>query len=118
MRAIVTGTRDACPALLTGQPVTALLEDIVTSNLARVARNYEWIHVSLGLFGNLLFVAGSCMFLSEQLKTGALWLFVAGSTLMLTGALGNAVIKLWRVEEGEKDAPPPVRRLGHALDAS
>jgi hypothetical protein len=36
----------------------------------------------------------------SHLHTLAVWLFVIGSSLMLIGALGSGLKKLWQVEEG------------------
>jgi hypothetical protein len=48
----------------------------------------------------VLFVAGSVLFFERfsQLHTLAVWLFVAGSSLMLVGALGSGLKKLWQAE--------------------
>ncbi|MUV57339.1 YrhK family protein [Halogeometricum sp. CBA1124] len=54
---------------------------------------YEWIHTTLGILGNVLFFVGSIMFLYEALKRLGVWLFIVGSFLMLVGAVGDAVVK-------------------------
>lgn len=62
--------------------------------------DFEYIHTGLGICGNVLFVAGSVLFFERfsQLHTLAVWLFVAGSSLMLVGALGSGLKKLWQAE--------------------
>ena len=79
-------------------------------SLSRLVREYEWIHLCLGVTGNTFFVVGSVFFFWETLKTAAVCLFVAGSALMLLGALGNALTKIYQVEKGEKKAPPMLHR--------
>lgn len=58
---------------------------------------YQWIHLTLGLIGNVLFFVGSVLFLFEQqLQTLGVWAFVVGSFLMLVGSLGKALVKYAR----------------------
>lgn len=58
---------------------------------------YEWVHLTLGLLGNVLFFVGSLLFLFEQrLQTFGVWAFVLGSFLMLVGSFGNALVKYAR----------------------
>lgn len=54
---------------------------------------FAWIHVGLGLIGNLSFAVGSVLFLFEPLKTVGIWLFIVGSFGMLIGSIGNAIVK-------------------------
>lgn len=56
-------------------------------------KDYEWIHVCLGLLGNLTFFIGSIFFLWESLKTAGVWLFIIGSFLMLIGSIGGGLTK-------------------------
>lgn len=54
----------------------------------------EWVHLALGLLGNVLFFGGSVLFLFEgQAQTYGVWAFVIGSFLMLVGSIGEAVVK-------------------------
>lgn len=57
---------------------------------------YEWLHTLIGIAGNVLFVAGSLMFTTEALKTYALGCFITGSTGMLIGNVGAAIVRLRR----------------------
>ena len=59
---------------------------------------FEWIHIALGLIGNLSFAVGSVMFLWEATKPLGTWLFIVGSIGMLIGSIGSAVVKLWHVD--------------------
>lgn len=55
--------------------------------------DYEWVHICLGLIGNCAFVVGSFLFFSKSTKDLALWLFVIGSSGMLIGSIGSAIVK-------------------------
>lgn len=55
-------------------------------------RRYDWIHTSLGIFGNVAFLIGSVCFLAESTKTIGVWLFIAGAAGMLLGSIGEAVV--------------------------
>lgn len=57
---------------------------------------YEWIHLSLGVLGNVLFFVGSIMFLYESLKRLGIYAFVVGSFLMLVGSVGQALVRYER----------------------
>jgi hypothetical protein len=55
--------------------------------------DFEWIHITLGLIGNLTFFVGSIFFLQESLKIEGTWLFIIGSFLMLIGSIGNGLVR-------------------------
>ncbi|MCP1169202.1 YrhK family protein [Limimaricola litoreus] len=70
-----------------------------------LVQDYEWIHLSLGLFGNVAFLVGSVLFLpmfegqspswtEMDWKTLGVWLFIIGTFFMFIGALGNLLVKL------------------------
>ena len=61
-----------------------------------VVRDYGWIHLALGLIGNITFFVGSILFLPQfdQYKTTAIWFFICGSLLMLVGAAGRLLVDL------------------------
>ena len=67
------------------------------SPLEILVKDYSWIHTGLGLIGNLFFFIGSILFLPafDQLQTQGVWLFIAGSLLMLIGSLGDAAVKAY-----------------------
>lgn len=59
-----------------------------------VVHEYGWVHMSLGLFGNVAFFVGSLLLLPtlEAWKTIGVWLFVIGSGFMLIGSLGRFLV--------------------------
>ncbi|WP_296927566.1 YrhK family protein [Thiohalocapsa sp.] len=63
-----------------------------------LVRDYGWIHLSLGLLGNVAFFVGSILFLPalEAFKVWGVWLFIAGSFLMMLGALGRLLVDVWK----------------------
>tara|TARA_R110001599_G_scaffold353840_1_gene599717 strand:- start:115 stop:375 length:261 start_codon:yes stop_codon:yes gene_type:complete len=78
---------------------TSESEQIVVQDfLKRLVRDYSWIHLSLGVIGNVSFVVGSFTFLPRfsEYKTIGVWLFIVGASLMLIGALGQLLISVWR----------------------
>ena len=70
--------------------------------LSLLLKRFEWIHTTLGIVGNALFVTGSVLFLYQSLQTAGTWLFITGSSLMLIGALGSGIVKIWRAEENHQ----------------
>ncbi|MGD8568416.1 MAG: YrhK family protein [Gammaproteobacteria bacterium] len=66
-----------------------------------LVQDYGWIHLSLGLLGNMTFFVGSVMFLPrfEQYKIAGIWLFIVGSFLMLLGSIGRLLVDVWEEEE-------------------
>ncbi|PQA85771.1 hypothetical protein CW354_21810 [Marinicaulis flavus] len=71
-----------------------------------LVQDFGWIHLSLGLVGNLAFFIGSIFFLPalEPYKTAGVWLFIAGSFGMLIGAAGQLLVSLYEDREnGQKD---------------
>lgn len=64
-----------------------------SASLRGFVRDYEWIHVLIGLFGNFLFFVGSVFFLWSSWQIAGVWLFIVGSFAMLLGSLGEALIR-------------------------
>lgn len=64
--------------------------------LRSLLREYEWVHLTLGILGNTCFVIGSFLFLSDSTRTLGTWLFVAGSSGMWIGTTGSAIVSLER----------------------
>ncbi len=64
-------------------------------------RDYPWVHLGLGLFGNTLFVVGSVMFFWASVKTLAIWLFVFGSLGMLLGLIGELLVRVEKRRRGD-----------------
>ena len=69
----------------------------MSNAIKTLVQEFGWIHSGIGLFGNLTFVAGSVLFLPafEAWKTLGVWLFIAGATFMLVGALGDLLVKVY-----------------------
>lgn len=69
-------------------------------------RDYVWIHTAIGLLGNICFVIGSLLFLNQDKHVGTLF-FIAGSSGMLIGSVGNAVVMAvehrWRRRKEERE---------------
>ncbi len=68
--------------------------------LGTVLRDFPWVHLGLGLFGNTSFVIGSVMFFWESTKTLAIWLFVLGSLGMLLGSVGEFLVRVEKRRHG------------------
>ncbi|MBL28902.1 MAG: hypothetical protein CMM50_15275 [Rhodospirillaceae bacterium] len=67
-----------------------------------IAREYEWVHVGLGVLGNSAFVVGSILFFWDSLQTAGIWLFVIGSAGMLVGSIGDALVG-WERRRRDRD---------------
>ncbi len=59
---------------------------------------YQWFHLAMGLLGNSTFVVGSVFFLWEAWKPAGVWLFIIGSTGMLLGSIGAAIVAYERAK--------------------
>jgi hypothetical protein len=70
-----------------------------------LVHDFRWVHLSLGLLGNTAFVVGSVFFLPalEPLQTLGVWLFIGGSFLMLVGAAGELLVRVWKYDHGDRD---------------
>ncbi|MEE2951130.1 MAG: YrhK family protein [Pseudomonadota bacterium] len=66
-----------------------------------LVRDFGWIHLGIGLFGNFCFVVGSILFFKtfEAWYTVAVWLFVVGSSGMFVGSLGELAKSLYEARE-------------------
>ncbi|WP_218355024.1 YrhK family protein [Alteromonas lipotrueiana] len=64
--------------------------------LKLIVNDYGWIHLSLGLFGNVAFFAGSILFLPafEAYKVTGVWLFIGGAFFMLLGSIGKLLVDI------------------------
>lgn len=69
----------------------------MTHPVKMLVRDFGWIHLSIGAFGNAMFFVGSILFLPqyEPYKTLGVWLFILGSLLMLVGAVGRLLVDIW-----------------------
>ncbi|MFC6724397.1 YrhK family protein [Halobium palmae] len=63
------------------------------SALSVFVQEYEWIHLSLGILGNVLFFVGSVLFLFDSVTRLDIYTFIVGSFLMLVGAVGKALVR-------------------------
>ena len=61
------------------------------SLLRRFFDRYRWFFVAEGVFGNFLFFAGSVLFLWPGTQQFGVWLFIAGSGLMLVSSSAAAL---------------------------
>jgi hypothetical protein len=90
--------------------------DLQQNPVRALVQDYGWVHLGLGLIGNISFFIGSILFLPslEPWKTLGVWLFILGAFLMMLGSLGRLLVDLW-----EEDAVPTPRRVRErAFDAS
>lgn len=71
--------------------------------LKRFFDDFEWIHIVLGITGNLTFFAGSIFFFQESLKYEGTWLFVIGSFLMLVGSIGSGLVRYTYNKQRKKE---------------
>ncbi|MGY1855778.1 YrhK family protein [Modestobacter sp. SYSU DS0290] len=62
--------------------------------IGELLSDFPWVHLGLGLVGNTAFFVGSVLFFWESTKTVGIWLFVIGSLGMLTGSVGELVVKV------------------------
>lgn len=59
-----------------------------------VLREFPWVHLVIGLFGNALFVVGSVFFFWSSVMTLAIRVFVIGSSAMFLGAVGEFLVRI------------------------
>lgn len=69
--------------------------------IGSVVRDFPWVHLGLGLLGNMLFVVGSVLFFWGSTQTLAIWLFVVGSLGMFVGSLGELFVRIEKRHRGE-----------------
>ena len=85
--------------------------------LRTLVHDYGWVHLGIGMIGNVLFLTGSILFLpdwsSVQLavtsnvvawKTVGTWLFITGSVLMLVGRIGELLVSLYSRRKSRREA--------------
>jgi len=72
-------------------------------SIRTLVQQYEHIHTTIGIVGNLLFVVGSILFFKafEQFYTLAVWMFVVGSVCMLIGAIGSGLRRFWHRRQNQ-----------------
>ncbi len=71
------------------------------SPLKTLVQDYGWIHTAIGAVGNFIFFIGSIFFLPsfKSMLVLGVWLFITGSLLMMMGAIGEFVVKIYEAEE-------------------
>lgn len=84
--------------------------------VSTVVREYQWIHIGLGLLGNTCFVLGSVFFLHESLKLPGTWLFVVGSLGMLVGSVGSAIVRFEERRVRDRPGADRPQRSEHTAD--
>lgn len=69
----------------------------MANSIRLLVYEYGWIHLCLGLLGNITFFVGSILFLPafEPWKTGGVWLFIVGAFLMMVGSAGRLLVDIW-----------------------
>jgi hypothetical protein len=81
---------------------TAVSRDHESSRkLRRIVRDFPWVHLGIGLFGNAAFVVGSILFFFKSVQTLAIWIFVVASVGMFIGSLGQLLVRIDRDRSGE-----------------
>lgn len=71
------------------------------SLLKTVVQDYGWIHTAIGAIGNFIFFVGSIFFLPafKSMLVAGVWLFITGSLLMMFGAIGDFLVKIFETRE-------------------
>lgn len=59
--------------------------------LRQFLARYRWFFVAEGVFGNFLFFVGSVLFFWPETQHFGVWLFIAGSGLMLVSSSAAAM---------------------------
>lgn len=73
-----------------------------TRPVSRMVRDFPWVHLGIGLFGNAAFVVGSVLFFFKSTQTLAIWVFVVASAGMLVGSLGQLLVRIDRAREAAR----------------
>ncbi|MGF1450960.1 MAG: YrhK family protein [Opitutales bacterium] len=63
-----------------------------------LVRQYSWVHLGIGLVGNIAFFVGSIFFLPrfEHIQVWGTWLFIVGAFLMAVGSVGRLLLSIWK----------------------
>jgi hypothetical protein len=75
--------------------------------IARHAHDLPWVHMVIGLVGNLFFVLGSIMFLSPTWTRLGTWFFIIASWGLLIGVLGEIATRYESRRRAAAAAAPP-----------
>jgi hypothetical protein len=74
--------------------------------IARHAHDLPWVHLVIGLVGNLFFVLGSIMFLYPSTTRLGTWFFIVASWGLLIGVLGEIAVRYEARRRASAAAPP------------
>lgn len=58
----------------------------------RVTERLHWVHAGIGMVGNVLFLAGSVLFLWESTQLLGTWLFIVASFGLMLGSIGDKLL--------------------------
>ena len=73
--------------------------------LATLVWRFPQVHLAIGVVGNVLFVLGSLLFMTDRQDSGVVC-FLAGSIGMLLGAVGETVRVLGKRRLAQYDVDP------------
>ena len=59
-------------------------------NAKTFVREFPAVHLAIGVIGNIIFFAGSVLFIWHTTEVVAIWLFIVGAFGMMLGAIGQA----------------------------
>lgn len=76
----------------------------MTKPVRTFVRDFPWIHLGLGLVGNVAFLVGSVFFLWTALEPAGIWLFIVGAGGMLIGSVGQLFV--WIEEHHDRRHGP------------
>ncbi|QIG80022.1 YrhK family protein [Stakelama tenebrarum] len=73
--------------------------------LETLTRKFPYVHIVIGLMGNLMFVSGAVLshpsFISDKILAG--YLYIGGSSLMLIGAIGRGLKTIYERREERRE---------------
>ena len=75
--------------------------------IARHAHDLPWVHLVIGLVGNLFFVLGSIMFLFPASTRLGTWFFIIASWGLLIGVLGEIATRYEARRRAAAAVAPP-----------
>lgn len=85
----------------------------MSNPIKTLVQDFGWVHLGIGLTGNLLFAVGSVMFLPHlgevdlplfgivDWKTVGVWLFIVGASFMFIGSLGSLLVSVYSAKSGD-----------------
>ena len=64
---------------------------VLYNTVSACIHKYAWIHLSIGIVGNIIFATGTILFMKQSDLAG--WFFLVGSLGMLLNSLGALLAK-------------------------